>query len=297
MKGVQSTKAVSSFLGAHLSGKVTAWVGVTGGFCVVHAVIQWAITLIGDVNIKQGKTVISSCIDGEPHVLVDNRSSHPGRLQLGPWGQCNDARSMAYHLPCQVPPPQSPPWRNWQLQEFRLISVLVLKFSHHFSTLPPCLPFNSQVILIISPYFAVLFDLPLLSPVTPSISFIPPILNLYFIALFYIYTYRQVVGRQIGTHYVCMCIHIYTHRHIQFPISLYCISPFPLSHCLLLSSLVQWNEQWPSQGSHFISLHPFLHIPLTWLHLSPVQPVPTYACLFCMHITHLSWWFKKQDPM
>jgi len=124
---------------------------------------------IGDVNIKQGKTVISSCIHGTPYVLVDNHSSHPRRLQLGPWGQCNNASSMAYHLPCKVSPPQSPPWRNWQLQESMLISALVVQFSHQFSTLPPCFfikwPFNAQVLLTTSPYFAVLFDLPLPSPV------------------------------------------------------------------------------------------------------------------------------------
>jgi len=42
------------------------------------------LTLIGGVNIKQGKTVINFCIHGAPYVLMDNCSSHPERLQLGP---------------------------------------------------------------------------------------------------------------------------------------------------------------------------------------------------------------------
>lgn len=195
----QASKSVSSVLGEHLSGKVRAWGGVTGGFWVVHVVIQWAITLIGDVNIKQRKTVISSCIHGALNVLVDNCSSRLGRLQPGPWGHCNDASSMAYHLPCQVSSPQSPPWRNWKLQEFMLIAVLVLQFSHHFSTRPPLLFHKMAFLMPKFPYFAVLFDLSIPSPVTSSVSFIPPNPKLYFTALFYIYTYRQVLGsRWVG---------------------------------------------------------------------------------------------------
>lgn len=136
--------------------------------------IQWVITLIGDVSIKQGKTVISSCIHGAPYVLVDNRSSHPGRLQLGLWGQCNDASSMAYHLPCQVPPPQSPPWRNWQLQEFVFISGLVLQFSHHFSTLSPCFFKNGLLVpkFFLSPLLILLSHLICLSPPQSPLQFL-----------------------------------------------------------------------------------------------------------------------------
>jgi hypothetical protein len=117
-----------------------------------------------------------------------------------------------------------------------LICVLVLQFSHHFSILPPCFfikwLFNVQVLLIISPYFALLLDLPLPSPVAPSIYFIPPIPNLYFNALFYIYTYRQVLDRWVGTH-LCMYACVYTYTHADtFSSPFNYISPFPpLSVC------------------------------------------------------------------
>jgi hypothetical protein len=171
-----------------------------------------------------------------------------------------------------------------------LISVLVFQFSHHLSILPPRFfikwPFNVQVTLIISPYFAILFDLPLPSPVTPLISFIPPIPNLYSIALFYMYTYRQVLDRWVGTCYLCMCVYMYT-RTDTFSSPFHYISPFPpLSLFASLLSCTMNGAMALSRAPLYFSA-PFTSSPTD---LATSKPCPTSSniCLSFLHASYSS---------